>query len=96
MPTDAEPTQPTVLPAAGTACDWVMQNRGWFVAASRDEFRERFPVTFDVMTSQGMESLCALPLISGDRARGALFFMAAVKGATHTCAGSFLSKWPTR
>jgi formate hydrogenlyase transcriptional activator len=81
MPTDGEHTYPTVLPAAGTACDWVMQNRVWFVAASRDEFRERFPVTFDVMTSQGMESLCALPLISGGQARGALYFMAAAKGA---------------
>ena len=81
MPTDGEPTQPTVLPAAGTACEWVMQNRVWYVAASRDEFRERFPVTFDVMTSQGMEALCALPLISSDRARGALFFMAAANGA---------------
>ncbi|HEY6368767.1 MAG TPA: sigma 54-interacting transcriptional regulator [Candidatus Binatia bacterium] len=81
MPTDGEPTEPTVLAAAGTACDWVMQNRVWFVAASRDEFRERFPVTFEVMTSQGMESLCALPLISGDRARGALYFMATAKDA---------------
>ncbi len=81
MPSDGMPTQPTVLPAAGTACEWVMQNRDWFVAASRDQFRERFPVTFDVMTSEGMESLCALPLISGDRARGALFFMAAAKNA---------------
>jgi formate hydrogenlyase transcriptional activator len=80
-PTDGEQTEPTVLPAAGTACDWVMQNRVWFVATSRDEFRERFPVTFDVMTGQGMESLCALPLISSDRVHGALFFMAADNGA---------------
>jgi len=79
--TDGEQTEPTVLPAAGTACDWVMQNRVWFVATSRDEFRERFPVTFDVMTGQGMESLCALPLISSDRVHGALFFMAAANGA---------------
>ena len=80
-PTGGEPTQPTVLPALGTACNWVIENRAWFVAACRDEFRERFPVTFDAMASQGMESLCALPLVSGDRPRGALFFMAAVRGA---------------
>ncbi len=80
-PTDGEATEPTVLPAAGTACDWVMRNRVWFVAASRDEFRERFPVTFEVMASQGMESLCALPLIGGDRVHGALFFMATDNGA---------------
>jgi len=80
-PTGGEPTQPTVLPALNTVCNWVMENRVWFVAASREEFRERFPVTFDVMSGQGMESLCALPLVSGDRPRGALFFMAAAKGA---------------
>jgi formate hydrogenlyase transcriptional activator len=92
MPTDGEQTHPTVLPAAGTACDWVMQNRVWFVAASRDEFRERFPVTFDVMTSDGMESLCALPLISGDHARGALYFMAAAKGAYGQLRREFLEQ----
>jgi len=78
---DAESTQPTVLPARGTACDWVMQNRQWVIAASREELREQFPVTFDVMSSIGMESLCALPLVSGDRSRAALFFMTAEKGA---------------
>src|SRR5918996_1266343 len=52
IPTDETPTEPTVLPAPGTACDWVVRHRLWFVADSRDEFRERFPVTFEVMTSQ--------------------------------------------
>ncbi|HEX9143130.1 MAG TPA: sigma 54-interacting transcriptional regulator [Candidatus Binatia bacterium] len=92
MPTDGELTQPTVLPAAGTACDWVMQNRMWFVAASRDEFRERFPVTFDVMTNEGMESLCALPLITGDHARGTLYFMTAAKGAYGKLRREFLEQ----
>ncbi len=81
IPTGGEPTTPTVLPALGTACDWVMQRRVWFVATSREELRERFPVTFDVMSGEGMESLCALPLVSGDRCHGALFFMAAATGA---------------
>jgi formate hydrogenlyase transcriptional activator len=79
--TVAEPTQPTVLPAKGTACNWVLQNRAQFLAACRNEIRERFPVTFDVMSSQGMESLCALPLVSGDRSQGALFFMTTAIGA---------------
>jgi len=60
-------TEPTVLPAAGTACNWVLQQRQWYVAGRVDEFRERFPITFDVMSEQGMESLCALPLVSGER-----------------------------
>jgi formate hydrogenlyase transcriptional activator len=76
-----QPTEPTVLPAAGTACDWVLQNHDWYVAACREDFRERFPVTYEVMTGQAMESLCAIALVSGNQSRGALFFMIAEKNA---------------
>jgi len=79
--TQAEPTRPTVLPADGTACQWVIDHRQWFIAPARDELRERFPVTFDVMRREGMESLCALPLATDERSLGALFFMAARKAA---------------
>ena len=92
MPTNGVLTQPAVLPAAGTACDWVMQNRAWFVAASGEELRDRFPVTFNVMSMAGMESLCALPLISGDRIQGALYFMAAAKGAYGKLRREFLEQ----
>src|SRR5437016_2671396 len=79
-----EPTQPTVLPARGTACDWVLRHREWIVISRREELRERFPVTFEVMEQASMESLCALPLITGDGCRAALFFMATAPGAyTH-------------
>jgi formate hydrogenlyase transcriptional activator len=88
----AEPTQPTVLPAAGTACAWVMEHREWVVTASRDELREQFPVTFDVMSQEGMESLCAMPLVSGERCRGALFFMAGAKGAYEHVRRGFLEQ----
>jgi formate hydrogenlyase transcriptional activator len=86
------PTHPTLLPAPGTACDWVLRNRRWLVAATRDELRERFPVTFDVMRDEGMESLCAMPLVSGDRCRGVLFFMAARQGAYATLRRDFLDQ----
>ena len=79
--TDPRPTQPTVLPVDGTVCQWVMENRRWLVVPSRDDVRERFPVTFDQMQRNGMESLCTLPLTAGDRRLGALFFMAARHGA---------------
>jgi len=92
MPIPGEPTQPMILPAAGTACDWVIQNRVWFVVSSRDELRERFPVTFNVMSTSGMESLCALPLISGNRTQGALYFMAAAKGAYGKLRQEFLEQ----
>lgn len=88
----AEPTQPTVLPAQGTACHWVMQQREWVVTASRDELRERFPVTFDVMSGIGMESLLAMPLVSGGQSRAALFFMAAAKGAYQPLRRGFLEQ----
>lgn len=81
LPARGARTEPTVLPAAGTACDWVLQNRTWYIAGSCAEFRERFPVTYEVMSGQGMESLCAIALVSGERPRGALFFMAAEKDA---------------
>ena len=76
----AESTRIKVLPAQGTACHWVLQNRQWFISATRDELRERFPTTFEVMKQEGMESLAALPLVSGDCARAAMFFMASVRG----------------
>ncbi len=77
----AEPTEPTILPAAGTACDWVLRNREWIVVSRREELRERFPVTFSVMDGADVESLCALPLVVGDSCRAVLFFMALAPGA---------------
>lgn len=90
--TGTERTQPTVLPAAGTACNWVLENRAPFTTTSREELRERFPITFDVMAGKGMESLCALPLVSGDRCRGALFFMTAARGAYRGLDQGFLEQ----
>ena len=78
------PTRVEALPAAGTACRWTEENRQWIVASSRHEMRARFPVTFDVMEREGMESLCAMPLLAGDRAIGVLFFMSTAAGVyTH-------------
>jgi GAF domain-containing protein len=87
-----EATVPTILPAAGTACNWVLQTRDWFVAGCREEFRERFPVTYDVMTSDGMESLCAIALVSGCHNRGALFFMVAERDAYRHLRREFLEQ----
>jgi formate hydrogenlyase transcriptional activator len=87
-----EPTRPTVLPAAGTVCNWVLANRQWMVTGTRDELRARFPVTFDVMREEGMESLCAVPLVSGERCRGVLFFMAARPAAYENLPRSFLAQ----
>ena len=74
---DPMPTRVKVLPAEGTACNWVLQARQWLVTGSRAEVRERFPLTYEVMGHEGMESLCAMPLVSDDRACGVLYFMAA-------------------
>src|SRR5262249_15372238 len=76
----------------GTATDWALKNREWYITASRDELRASFPPTFKVMQTEGMESLCVLPLITGDRVRGVLFFMAAAKGAYAPLQRSFLEQ----
>jgi PAS domain S-box-containing protein len=88
----SEGLRPTLYPAEGTATDWVMKNQQWYTAASRDELRASFPPTFQVMEAEGMESLCVLPLITGDRVRGALFFMAAAKDAYAQLQRSFLEQ----
>ena len=77
------PVQIEELPSAGTACRWTQDTRQWLIASSREELRERFPVTFDVMKREGMQSLCAIPLQSDKRSLGVLFFMAAREAAFH-------------
>jgi formate hydrogenlyase transcriptional activator len=69
------------FPSAGTACRFAQEQRRHYVAASRDELREVFPKTFMVMEREGMESLCALPLLREERSFGALFFMSTRRGA---------------
>src|SRR5262249_31210909 len=65
----------------GTACRWAQENRSWYVASSREELRDLFPRTYTVMEREGMESLCALPLLREDRSFGALFFMSVARDA---------------
>src|SRR5205814_7789691 len=88
----SEHLEPTVLPVEGTACHWVMQSRDWYVIASRDELRQRFPVTFQIMEQTQMQSLCVLPLVTGERVRGALFFMASAKTAFNDLQRTFLEQ----
>ena len=61
--------------SAGTACRWCQEQRQSYVIGARDALRERFPTTWAVMEREGMESLCALPLLREERSFGALFFM---------------------
>ncbi len=69
------------FPSAGTACRWAQENRQRYVADAREELRERFPMTHVVMDREGMESLCALPLLREEKSFGALFFMSTARGA---------------
>src|SRR5438132_12085610 len=75
------PAQVEELPSSGTACRWTEETRQWLIASSREELRERLPVTFDVTKREGMQSLCAIPLLSSERCLGVLFFMAAREAA---------------
>jgi len=69
------------FPSAGTACRWAQEQRKRYVAAAREELRTLFPMTHVVMEREGMESLCALPLIREERSFGALFFMSTRRDA---------------
>jgi formate hydrogenlyase transcriptional activator len=69
------------FPSAGTACRWAQENRRRYVAGTRDELRTPFPMTHAVMEREGMESLCALPLLREQKSFGALFFMSMQRGA---------------
>jgi formate hydrogenlyase transcriptional activator len=77
----ASVAQVVELPAGGTACRWTEENEQWLVLSSREELRQRFPVTFAVMQREGMESLCTIPLTAEQRSLGVLFFMATARGA---------------
>src|SRR5439155_5567971 len=67
------PVQIEELPSAGTACRWTEETHQWLIASSREELRERFPVTFDLMKREGMRSPCARALLPGPRAIGGRF-----------------------
>jgi len=71
----SESLQSTIFSPKGTATEWVLQNRECYVAAARDEMRDRFPATQRVMQEAEMKSLCELPLVTGARILGSLFFM---------------------
>jgi len=83
---------PVIADAHGTAAHWVMTERDWFVAGRRDELLRRFPKTHCMMEREKMESICSLPLVAGDRVRGALFFMTSAKGAYADAPGTFLDR----
>src|SRR5262245_3416052 len=63
------------LASAGTVCRFAQEQRRVFVSGTLEELREPFPTTYAVMQREGLESLCALPLVREGRSFGALFFM---------------------
>jgi formate hydrogenlyase transcriptional activator len=86
------PAPPAVVPAAGSASAWVMQTQQRYIAASSSDCRERFPVTFDVMSGAAQESLLVLPLVSGGLSIAALYFMAPDKAAHDSLRFDFLDQ----
>jgi formate hydrogenlyase transcriptional activator len=88
----SENLQSKVFSPEGTATGWVLQNREWFVAATRDEVRGRFPATERVMREAEMQSLCELPLLSGTRILGSLIFMSSKNSAYGHLRQSFLEQ----
>ncbi len=88
----AEGTPPLIFARRGTAAGWVLEHRRWYVAGTREEVRERFSPTWDVMEREQMQSLCVLPLVAGDRVPGILFFMSATPGAYAGLQHAFLDQ----
>ena len=86
------PTQPTVLPASGTACDWVIRQQQPYIASSSQDFHDRFPVTYQVMSGAGQESLLTLPLVGKGKSLAALFFMTSAKNAYDHLRQEFLDQ----
>ena len=86
------PTQPTVLPGSGTACHYVIKSQERYIAASVADFRDQFPVTYQVMSGAGQESLLTLPLVSGGKSVAALFFMTSDKSAYDHLQHEFLDR----
>jgi formate hydrogenlyase transcriptional activator len=80
------------FPSAGTACRWAQEQRQRYIAAARSELRERFPLTHLVMEREGMESLCALPLLREERSFGALFFMSTKREAYREIPSALLDR----
>src|SRR6516225_5421760 len=88
----SESLQSTIFSREGTATEWVLQTREWYVTAARDDLRDRFPATHRVMQEAKMQSLCELPLVTGTRILGSLFFMASAKSAYEHLQRPFLEQ----
>ena len=88
----SETLQSNVFSPKGTATEWVLKNREWFISAARDEIHGRFPATEEVMRDAEMQSLCELPLLSGTRILGSLIFMSSKKAAYEHLKQSFLDQ----
>ncbi len=83
------------FPSAGTACRWAQEERSRYVIGAREELRDRFPMTFVVMEREGMESLCAIPLLREERSFGALFFMSTQRDAYRDIPADLLDRMGT-
>src|SRR5437870_7097052 len=61
------PVQIEELPSAAAARRWTEDTRTSLFSPSRADVRDRFPVTFDEVKREGMQSVCAIPLPSDQR-----------------------------
>ena len=61
------------FPQEGTVPSWVLEHKQPFIGNSLEDLGP-FPVSAEVMSREGMQSSCVLPLLVEDRAVGALIF----------------------
>ncbi len=68
------------LPRGGTLPGWVLEHKKPFIGSSLEDVRQ-FPVSLNILSQQGMQSSCALPLLVEDRVLGVLILHGENQGA---------------
>ena len=69
------------LPRDTSMGGWVVAHHHRMSAGRAEEIRERFPVSYERMRQEGMESILTLPLMVAGRCMGALTLLAEEEGA---------------
>ncbi len=70
---------------------WVLEHKRPFVSSRLEDLRP-FPDSLDALTKEGMQSMCALPLLVKGRAMGFLVFMGRAQGTYDSADLPFLEE----
>ena len=68
------------IPREGTVAGWVAEHGTALVVSRTADIRTRFPVSYERLRAEGMDSMIVLPLVTHGRSVGSLTLMAAAAG----------------